>query len=95
MNTRPNFGSERQLIAWQRQCNELVATMKTDHAVAPECSVTRADGRVLGAGEPITVDDFEVIVTPNERISPLVQLERAVRNGAVLARGRLYPMQER
>lgn len=90
----PCFGRERDAIAWQRKCNALAATMTSEFAVAPDCFVTRADGRVLRAGEAITVADFEPLVTPAETINPRAQLDRAVRIGAVLVRGRRYPIQD-
>ena len=88
-HSRPNFGNDDQVVAWQRECNVLALKMTSDYAVAPQCHVTRADGRVLGPGEAVTVDDFE----PLDGIHPAKLLERAVRDGAVLVRGQRYPIQ--
>jgi len=90
---RPVFGSDSELVAWQRECNALAGAMTSDHAVAPMCAIVRADGSVLGAGEAVTLADFAPFSTPTETIAPRVQLERAVRDGAVVARGHRYPVQ--
>jgi hypothetical protein len=91
---RPAFGSDRQLVAWQRECNAVALGMTSDYCVAPQCTIVRADGRVIGAGAPVSVADFEpALVTPTEVIEPRAQLDRAVRDGAVLMRGRRYILQ--
>ena len=92
-HSRPTFGPERELEAWLRECNELGLKMTTEYCVAPRCSVLRVDGSVLSAGEAVSVDDFYPVITPTETVSPYKQLQRAIRDGAVLVRGRRYPMQ--
>lgn len=94
-HNRPNFGSDSAIAAWQTECNAISSTMTSEYALAPRCTIMRADGRMLRqAGEPVTVADFEPMVTPTGVIHPLAQLDRAVRDGAVLRRGRLYPVQD-
>ena len=88
------LGSERQILAWQRKCNALATTMTSDYAVAPGCTITRVDGSVIAPGEAVSLDDFHPFTTPTGVIPPRAQLDRAVRDGAVVVRGRRYPVQD-
>ncbi len=91
---RPVFGSDDRLAVWQRECNALAGTMTSDYAVAPLCSIVRVDGSVVGAGAPVSLADFAPFTAPTGVISPQVQLDRAVRDGAVVRRGQRYPVQD-
>jgi hypothetical protein len=78
--------------AYAARCELARAAQPYRYAVAPDCRVSTHDGRLLRAGEEVTLNHFQTIPEQRDAAGSLVaearqpwqQLEALVRNGAVL-----------